>query len=308
MPVRRQGKELVNADEGKTDLDKRRYMSSIVERKANKNMSTDRKRRAAVTEVKQAMHDLQRKINKFVKIQRKANKGVKTITARERPSNSARYNSEELGSLADIHTNKLERRKETPLPCFRQRRESRRILNTAAVVLEGKTDTKKKRDVKTDLNGDIHINALTKKEEKQKTGSRRCTELLDVPKKKLVKTKQMELRLAATTHKNLRVRDIVRGKAERRDAKMDANGDKHESTLMATEKRQRDEIRRCSKCKIFKPLDQYSKHQRQCRRCFMIYQQWKRYDRTRTKHENEDIQQLKKDFFTKRWNEIGVTE
>ena len=105
LPVRRQEKEPTDA---KTYLDKRRYISSKVRRKVNQDMSTDKhcdkKRRAAVNNIKQAMRDLQRKIDKLVKVQRKANKRVKMITTTERPSNSAMYHNEKLGFL---HSNNL---------------------------------------------------------------------------------------------------------------------------------------------------------------------------------------------------------
>ena len=71
LPVRRQEKELMNANKGKTYLDKRRYTASKVRRKVNKDMSTDKhcdqRRRAAVNDIKQAMRDLQRKINNLTK-------------------------------------------------------------------------------------------------------------------------------------------------------------------------------------------------------------------------------------------------
>ena len=109
--------------------------------------------------------------------------------------------------------------------------------------------------------------------------------------KMFVKRKEIPL---ARKPQNDMVSNVVEGKS---------NGGIH--TLVKT-KQQKDH-RRCSKCKITKPASGFSKGQTQCKSCLLIYQQWKRYDRKRTKEENEDVKQLRKDFFAKRWIEMGIT-
>ena len=62
-----------------------------------------------------------------------------------------------------------------------------------------------------------------------------------MPTKKLVKWKGMRLRLARR-QPNVRVRNIVQeNAAERREAKMDVNEDKHKYTSKMSEKKQQDE-------------------------------------------------------------------
>ena len=51
------------------------------------------------------------------------------------------------------------------------------------------------------------------------------------------------------------------------------------------------------------PASRFYKGQTQCKKCLLIYKQWKSYDRKRTKEENEDVKELRKDFFAKRWKE-----
>ena len=116
----------------------------------------------------------------------------------------------------------------------------------------------------------------------------------DMATKTLVKRK--EITLENRRPQNDIVKDVAEGKTVRRDI----GGD-----LMKTE--QQNDHRRCSKCKMVKPASRYYKGQTQCKRCLLIYRQWKRYDNKRTKEENEDSQQLRKDFFTKRWIEMGIT-
>ena len=279
----------MNANKGNTDLGKRRSISSKVQRKVNKDMSTDKhcdqRRRAVFNDIKQAMHDLQRKIKTLNKIQRKANKRVKMITTTKRPSYSTMYNNEKQGFL---HSNNLVRRKETKRPCIRQRRESTRMLDIVADIPEGKADERGKRE---------------DAKQKEETG---CTKLSDLPTKNLVKGKGMRLRLTQRRQRNVRV---VQANAETREAKMDVNEDKHKNTLMKSAKKQQDATQRCSKCKIFKPAEQFHKNQIRCISCMQLYRQWRQYNKTRTaKQENEDNKQLRKDFFTKRWKEMCLTE
>ena len=116
----------------------------------------------------------------------------------------------------------------------------------------------------------------------------------DMPTKTLVKRKEI------TLPKKRAQNDVVRNDAEGKTVRRETGGD-----LVKTE--QQNDYRRCSKCKILKPASRYYKGQTQCKRCLLIYKQWKRYDSKRTKEENEDVQQLRKDFFAKRWIELGIT-
>ena len=117
---------------------------------------------------------------------------------------------------------------------------------------------------------------------------------LDLPTNILVKRKQR------TLGKRRPQNDIVRNVAEGKTEKRETGGD-----LVKT-KQQKDH-RRCSKCKIVKPSSRFYKRQSQCKKCLLIYKQWKTYDRKRTKEQNEDVQQIRKDFFAKRWIEMGIT-
>ena len=81
--------------------------------------------------------------------------------------------------------------------------------------------------------------------------------------------------------------------------------DDEHGDLVKTE--QQNDYRRCTKCKMVKPASRYYKGRPQCKRCMLIYKQWKTYDRKRTREENEDVNKIKKDFFAKRWIEMGIT-
>ena len=98
--------------------------------------------------------------------------------------------------------------------------------------------------------------------------------------------KRKEIPLVKKPQNNI-MRTIIEGKSNKPVVKTEQQNDQ----------------RRCSKCKITKPASRFYKGQTHCKKCLLIYQQWKRYDRKRTKEENEDVKQLRKDFFAKRWKE-----
>ena len=118
----------------------------------------------------------------------------------------------------------------------------------------------------------------------------------DMPTKTLVERKEMTV--AKRTSQNDIVGDVEEGKTVRQET--DEHGD-----LVKTE--QQNDYRRCTKCKMVKPASRYYKGRPQCKRCMLIYKQWKTYDRKRTREENEDVNKIKKDFFAKRWIEMGIT-
>ena len=53
----------------------------------------------------------------------------------------------------------------------------------------------------------------------------------------------------------------------------------------------------CTKCKDYKPGTAFYSKSGYCKGCCKIYSQWRKYDKSRVKTENEDKKQLQDSFF-----------